>query len=191
MLSDPVQRMVYDEIHGYALTAVNPFVDSSSPKDHVFVDEFSCIGMLELTSDPCLKYLKPLIQAPMVSNTWMSWWSSGKVGKCEYSCGIFWQLRILQDARIVLMCHLMCSQSRKTLGEPEFTASTGNPIWFKRQLIAGEFYSIVSNGNSPFCGFQFFVYREFFLGSARLIAFIGPLLLNCLCSKTKWEGWRE
>ncbi|XVE83562.1 hypothetical protein DITRI_Ditri16bG0097100 [Diplodiscus trichospermus] len=44
ILSDPVQRMVYDEIHGYALTAINPFVDDSTPKDHVFVDEFSCIG---------------------------------------------------------------------------------------------------------------------------------------------------
>lgn len=44
VLSDPVQRMVYDEIHGYSLTAVNPFFDDSSPKDHVFVDEFSCIG---------------------------------------------------------------------------------------------------------------------------------------------------
>ncbi|XP_059452665.1 chaperone protein dnaJ C76, chloroplastic-like isoform X1 [Corylus avellana] len=44
VLSDPVQRMVYDEIHGYALTAVNPFLDGSSPKDHAFVDEFSCIG---------------------------------------------------------------------------------------------------------------------------------------------------
>lgn len=45
VLSDPVQRMVYDEIHGYALTAVNPFLDGSIPKDHAFVDEFSCIGM--------------------------------------------------------------------------------------------------------------------------------------------------
>uniref|UniRef100_A0A7C9DXL0 J domain-containing protein n=1 Tax=Opuntia streptacantha TaxID=393608 RepID=A0A7C9DXL0_OPUST len=44
VLSDPVQRMVYDEIHGYSLTAINPFLDDSSPKDHVFVDEFSCIG---------------------------------------------------------------------------------------------------------------------------------------------------
>ncbi|KAM7495023.1 hypothetical protein LguiB_029632 [Lonicera macranthoides] len=44
VLSDPVQRMVYDEIHGYALTAMNPFFDDSYPKDHVFVDEFSCIG---------------------------------------------------------------------------------------------------------------------------------------------------
>ncbi|KAK4776600.1 hypothetical protein SAY86_005288 [Trapa natans] len=44
VLSDPVQRMIYDEIHGYALTAVNPFLDDSAPKDHVFVDEFSCIG---------------------------------------------------------------------------------------------------------------------------------------------------
>ncbi|KAL8461091.1 hypothetical protein ACS0TY_031729 [Phlomoides rotata] len=44
VLSDPVQRMVYDEIHGYALTATNPFLDDSSPRDHIFVDEFSCIG---------------------------------------------------------------------------------------------------------------------------------------------------
>ncbi|XP_019194093.1 PREDICTED: uncharacterized protein LOC109188053 [Ipomoea nil] len=44
ILSDPVQRLVYDEIHGYAATAINPFFDDSSPKDHVFVDEFSCIG---------------------------------------------------------------------------------------------------------------------------------------------------
>ncbi|KAI0507942.1 chaperone protein dnaJ C76, chloroplastic [Dendrobium catenatum] len=44
VLSDPVQRMIYDEIHGYALSAINPFFDDTSPKDHVFVDEFSCIG---------------------------------------------------------------------------------------------------------------------------------------------------
>ncbi|XP_043689704.1 chaperone protein dnaJ C76, chloroplastic isoform X1 [Telopea speciosissima] len=44
VLSDPVQRMVYDEIHGYALTAINPFLDDEAPKDHAFVDEFSCIG---------------------------------------------------------------------------------------------------------------------------------------------------
>ncbi|XP_074592750.1 chaperone protein dnaJ C76, chloroplastic-like [Curcuma longa] len=44
VLSDPVQRMVYDEIHGYAATAMNPFLDDSAPKDHAFVDEFCCIG---------------------------------------------------------------------------------------------------------------------------------------------------
>lgn len=62
VLSDPVQRMVYDEIHGYALTAVNPFLDDPSPKDHVFVDEFSCIGMPELISRPLLLYSKPKIE---------------------------------------------------------------------------------------------------------------------------------
>lgn len=51
ILSDPVQRMVYDEIHGYAVTATNPFLDDSSPKDHVFVDEFACIGI-----NICLKF---------------------------------------------------------------------------------------------------------------------------------------
>lgn len=45
VLSDPIQRMIYDEIHGYALTAINPFLEDSSIKDHAFVDEFSCIGM--------------------------------------------------------------------------------------------------------------------------------------------------
>ncbi|KAI8551385.1 hypothetical protein RHMOL_Rhmol06G0181900 [Rhododendron molle] len=44
VLSDPVQRMIYDEIHGFALTAINPFLDDSCPKDLAFVDEFSCIG---------------------------------------------------------------------------------------------------------------------------------------------------
>ncbi|KAK6919690.1 DnaJ domain [Dillenia turbinata] len=44
VLSDPVQRMIYDEVHGYSATAVNPFLDDSAPKDHAFVDEFSCIG---------------------------------------------------------------------------------------------------------------------------------------------------
>ncbi|KAL6618891.1 hypothetical protein ACP70R_034030 [Stipagrostis hirtigluma subsp. patula] len=44
VLSDPAQRAVYDEIHGYTATATNPFLDDSAPKDHVFVDEFTCIG---------------------------------------------------------------------------------------------------------------------------------------------------
>ncbi|KAL5707473.1 hypothetical protein ACHQM5_018372 [Ranunculus cassubicifolius] len=46
VLSDPVQRMVYDDIHGYSLTATNPFLDDSSTKDHAFVDEFSCIAFM-------------------------------------------------------------------------------------------------------------------------------------------------
>ena len=49
VLSDPIQRMVYDEIHGYSLTAINPFLDDTSPKDHAFVDEFSCIGMNDIS----------------------------------------------------------------------------------------------------------------------------------------------
>jgi len=50
VLSDPVQRRVYDEIHGYALTAINPFLDDTAPRDHAFVDEFSCIGKSNLSS---------------------------------------------------------------------------------------------------------------------------------------------
>ncbi|KAJ1382848.1 DnaJ domain containing protein [Sesbania bispinosa] len=53
VLSDPVQRMIYDEIHGYSLTSVNPFLDDSSPKDHVFVDEFSCIGCKNCANVAC------------------------------------------------------------------------------------------------------------------------------------------
>eukprot|EP00250_Pteridium_aquilinum_P005577 c15649_g1_i1 orf=395-1531(-) len=44
VLSDPVQRMVYDEINGYSLISVNPFLDLAKPREHIFVDEFSCIG---------------------------------------------------------------------------------------------------------------------------------------------------
>ncbi|KAB1998611.1 hypothetical protein ES319_D12G101200v1 [Gossypium barbadense] len=53
VLSDPVQRTVYDEIHGYALTAMNPFMDDSAPRDHVFVDEFSCIGCKNCANVAC------------------------------------------------------------------------------------------------------------------------------------------
>ena len=51
VLSDPAQRAVYDEIHGYTATAINPFFDDSAPKDHVFVDEFTCIGILILSCE--------------------------------------------------------------------------------------------------------------------------------------------
>ncbi|KAG4390349.1 hypothetical protein GLYMA_06G275400v4 [Glycine max] len=45
--------MIYDEIHGYSLTSINPFLDDSSPKDHVFVDEFSCIGCKNCANVAC------------------------------------------------------------------------------------------------------------------------------------------
>ena len=44
VLSDPEQRLVYDEINGYALTSANPFLNSKQERDHCFVDEFTCIG---------------------------------------------------------------------------------------------------------------------------------------------------
>ncbi|XP_024357455.2 chaperone protein dnaJ C76, chloroplastic [Physcomitrium patens] len=44
VLSDPEQRMVYDEINGYALTSANPFLFPKQERDHAFVDEFTCIG---------------------------------------------------------------------------------------------------------------------------------------------------
>jgi hypothetical protein len=54
VLSDPVQRMVNDEIHGYSLRIFNPFLDDSRPRDHVFVDEFSCKKLCKMW---LLKYL--------------------------------------------------------------------------------------------------------------------------------------
>lgn len=53
ILSDPVQRKVYDEIHGYSLTTINPFLDDSQPMDHVFVDEFCCIGCKNCANIAC------------------------------------------------------------------------------------------------------------------------------------------
>lgn len=44
VLSDPEQRIVYDEINGFAPTSANPFLISHQERDHAFVDEFSCIG---------------------------------------------------------------------------------------------------------------------------------------------------
>jgi len=46
VLSNQAQPAVYDEILGYTTTAINPFFDDSAPKDQVFVDEFTCIGLL-------------------------------------------------------------------------------------------------------------------------------------------------
>eukprot|EP00850_Spirogloea_muscicola_P022025 SM000273S10235 [mRNA] locus=s273:90454:92963:+ [translate_table: standard] len=54
VLSDPEMRMVYDEINGYNLTAVNPFVDTRHERNLAFVDEFSCIGELSMWTDALL-----------------------------------------------------------------------------------------------------------------------------------------
>ncbi|GMH41298.1 hypothetical protein BSKO_09208 [Bryopsis sp. KO-2023] len=43
-LTDPEKRAAYDEIAGFDVEAINPFKDTSYPRDQVFVDEFSCIG---------------------------------------------------------------------------------------------------------------------------------------------------
>lgn len=37
-------RAVYDEIKGYSVTGDNPFFSTKLERDHVFVDEFTCIG---------------------------------------------------------------------------------------------------------------------------------------------------
>lgn len=75
VLSDPVQRMVYDEIHGYALTAVNPFLDDSTTRDHAFVDEFSCIGKFrcwDIIPFPCIEIIGSFFSWTLIiSGKWM------------------------------------------------------------------------------------------------------------------------
>ena len=41
---DPRARALYDEIAGFSLDSVNPFLDTSFEADQVFVDEITCIG---------------------------------------------------------------------------------------------------------------------------------------------------
>lgn len=43
-LMDVDSRAEYDVIAGFSSNAINPFMDSSYPREFAFVDEFSCIG---------------------------------------------------------------------------------------------------------------------------------------------------
>lgn len=43
-LADPAQRAVYDDMAGFSLDAVNPFLETAYTSDRAFVDELSCIG---------------------------------------------------------------------------------------------------------------------------------------------------
>ena len=40
-----MQHAVYNEAHGYTATMNNHFVDDSAVKDHVFLDDITCIGI--------------------------------------------------------------------------------------------------------------------------------------------------
>ncbi|KAJ8484521.1 hypothetical protein OPV22_017006 [Ensete ventricosum] len=102
VLGDPVQRMVYDEIHGYAVTAVNPFLDDSAPKDHAFVDEFSCIGCKN-----CANVAPDVFQIEEEYGRARVCWQSGNpdlvqeaIDTCPVDC-IHWtsaaQLSLLED----------------------------------------------------------------------------------------------
>jgi hypothetical protein len=99
VLTDPIQRAVYDEIHGYAATATNPFLDDSAPRDHVFVDEFSCIGIDEFA-----------LKRNFIWN--------------QFKKAFNYILPTsLQDARTVLMCALRSFKLRKILDGQEFMTS--------------------------------------------------------------------
>lgn len=43
-LVDPGRRQLYDELAGFSMDSINPFLDASYERDQVFVDEFTCIG---------------------------------------------------------------------------------------------------------------------------------------------------
>ena len=40
-LMDPGRRQLYDELAGFSMDSVNPFLDASYERDQVFVDEFT------------------------------------------------------------------------------------------------------------------------------------------------------
>ncbi|RWW31575.1 hypothetical protein BHE74_00029412 [Ensete ventricosum] len=126
VLGDPVQRMVYDEIHGYAVTAVNPFLDDSAPKDHAFVDEFSCIGMpyfFPAGCKNCANVAPDVFQIEEEYGRARVCWQSGNpdlvqeaIDTCPVDC-IHWtsaaQLSLLEDEmrRVGLMLAGMGSSS--------------------------------------------------------------------------------
>jgi hypothetical protein len=100
VLTDPVQRAVYDELHGYAATAANPFFDDSAPKDKVFVDEFTCIGNDILLTVP---YEQKFLFGSSSEGRYIN----------------FILFMPVQDARSVPMSAPMCSKLRTTLGGQE------------------------------------------------------------------------
>ena len=57
-LMDPDRRATYDDIAGFSDVSTNPFLSSVQERDLVFVDEFTCIGLLvTLTDLSCLMLL--------------------------------------------------------------------------------------------------------------------------------------
>lgn len=69
VLSDPEQRMVYDEINGYALTSANPFLNANAQdRDHAFVDEFTCIGKQSTIRFHSKTWLLQFIKGSYVTN---------------------------------------------------------------------------------------------------------------------------
>ncbi|XP_022862208.1 chaperone protein dnaJ C76, chloroplastic-like isoform X2 [Olea europaea var. sylvestris] len=158
VLSDPVQRMIYDEIHGYALTAINPFLDDSIPKDHVFVDEFSCIGCKNC-ANVCPNVFaieEDFGRARVYSQLGNLESVQDAVDSCPVDC-IHWtsapQLSLLEDemrrverVNVALMLSGMGSASMDVfrLADDKMfqlaRSRTGNPLlrWAHRQVLDGK-----------------------------------------------------
>ncbi|XP_002994240.2 chaperone protein dnaJ C76, chloroplastic [Selaginella moellendorffii] len=102
VLSDPEQRMVYDEINGYALTSKNPFLSVTCTKDRVFVDEVSCIGCKNcVNTAPCTFAIEEEHgRARVVSQSGDASLSQIAIESCPVDC-IHWvsapQLALLED----------------------------------------------------------------------------------------------
>lgn len=140
MLSDPVQRMVYDEIHGYALTAVNPFLDDSTTRDHAFVDEFSCIGKFrcwDIIPFPCIEIIGSFFSWTLViSGKWtlehycLPW----NGARCTTPCNL-WVLILVRAIERMFLCRLQklcqcgpgCLWNRRRLRKSQSIQSVWEP----------------------------------------------------------------
>ncbi|CAI8615691.1 unnamed protein product [Vicia faba] len=101
VLSDPAQRRVYDDIHGYSLTLINPFADDSTPKDHVFVNEFSCIGCKNCANFGNPDLLQQLIDSCTVDC--IHWTSPAQLSLLEDEMRRIERVNLLEFEQIVLM----------------------------------------------------------------------------------------
>ncbi|BFI23703.1 ferredoxin [Marchantia polymorpha subsp. ruderalis] len=102
VLSDPEQRLIYDEINGYTLTAINPFRDSSAERDHAFVDEFTCIGCKNCahTAPDTFDIEEEFGRARVIAQTGNPVMIERAIQTCPVDC-IYWtsaqQLTLLED----------------------------------------------------------------------------------------------
>lgn len=59
-------RAVYDEIKGYSVSAINPFLDTTEEREYAFVDEFTCIGKWAVVGEPAVAGEPAVVGEPAV-----------------------------------------------------------------------------------------------------------------------------